>query len=67
VLLLKPYDEFAAHMYQKSDTNKDGILTVTEIEDEFRQYDANRMSKIISGFTFMYYFKSVISAKSRYL
>ncbi|XP_060607608.1 uncharacterized protein LOC132759778 [Ruditapes philippinarum] len=41
VLLLKPYDEFAAHMYQKSDTNKDGILTVTEIEDEFRQYDAN--------------------------
>lgn len=40
-LLLKPYDEFAAHMYQKSDTNKDGILTVTEIEDEFRQYDAN--------------------------
>lgn len=42
MLLLKPYDEFASHMYQTVDTDHNGLLSVKEIEEEFRQYDVNR-------------------------
>ncbi|XP_052214448.1 uncharacterized protein LOC127833306 isoform X1 [Dreissena polymorpha] len=41
VLLLKPYDVTAAHMYDSSDSNHDGIFTLEEFAAEFKVYDIN--------------------------
>jgi len=43
---LKPYNRTASIMFTISDANRDGILTLTEIDSNFQTYDRDNDGKI---------------------